>query len=282
MVLRRVAVLAILLGLMGVAAPARAERTYHLPAQVVFVTYTSGATPTDPQRCAVGMFAEFPKIPHAKSYEIVVRFPEQGGRTQQYLAPPFEDSQWTRLWPAPRGFARFFLGAYSTPKGCPDGLAQMAGNAEIVSSRVSLDRVFTKRFKKVDKPPYKCAYDEREKHVKLRGASGLLLGGEHRMIVVRRQGVVHSIEKGSNQPVAILTNRYAGPGTIIKTGPDSIVKIGALGGEAVLMGPNTTVRLTKSGFTVLKTPKHGIYRVAKRPPNKYQVRTCNAVLSARG
>lgn len=279
--MRRVAVPATLVVLAAVTGPAWAERTFNLPAQVAFFTDSSAATTMDPERCAVGMFLEFPKVPHAKSYEIVVRFPKQGGRTQQYLAPPFEDSQWTRKWPAPSGFARFFLGAYSTPKGCADGLAQMAGNAEIVSARVSLDRVFTKRFKQVDKPPRECAYDEDEKHVKLRGASSLLLGGDHRMIIVRHQGVVDSIEKGSNQPVHVLTNRYAGPGTIIKTGPDSIVKIGTLGGEAVLMGPNSTVRLTKGGFTVLKMPKHGIYRVAKRP-DKFRVRTCNAVLSARG
>ena len=46
-----------------------------------------------------------------------------------------------------------------------------------------------------------------------------------RWLVIRRRGTVRSTEKDSNQPINLLTNRYAGPGTIIETLPGSVVKI---------------------------------------------------------
>jgi hypothetical protein len=60
------------------------------------------------------------------------------------------------------------------------------------------------------------------------------------------------------------------------------VTIGALDGSSVLVGPNTTVRLTNYGFEVLEAPKHFRQWTLHKPGQDYKVRTCSAVLSSRG
>ncbi len=120
-------------------------------------------------------------------------------------------------------------------------------------------------------------------------AAGFLWGpvtADERKIIVRRQGVVRSYEVNSNQPVNVLTNRYMAAG-LVETMADSIAKIGSLGGSAVLMGPNTIVDVAKfdpdspSSEAILK---QGVarFKVAKRPRDKFEVRTNSAVLAARG
>jgi hypothetical protein len=93
---------------------------------------------------------------------------------------------------------------------------------------------------------------------------------------------VTTTQKGSNQPVNVMTNTYAVKGTTIKTGPDSVVSIGALSGNSVLVGPNTTVRLRGGGFEILEAPKHIQPWKLHRRGQDYKVRTDCAVLSARG
>ena len=105
--------------------------------------------------------------------------------------------------------------------------------------------------------------------------------GDPRYVIVRRQGNVTTVEKGANQPVNVMTNRYATAGTTIKTGRNSVVQIGTLGGGSVLVGPNITVRLTPTGFDILEQSGGG-FTVAHPPGGEYRVRTDCPVLSARG
>jgi hypothetical protein len=101
-------------------------------------------------------------------------------------------------------------------------------------------------------------------------------------VIVRRQGHVTTTEKGSRQPVNVATNTYAVSGTLIKTGPNSVVSIGSLDGTSVLVGPNTTVRITDTGLAVVEAPRHSRPWELKRPGSDYKVRTCTVVISSRG
>ena len=167
--------------------------------------------------------------------------------------------------------------AYSAGDGCPAVDARTEGAAEIVSAKVSLDKRFQKRFRLVLKPPWKCAYEPGERTVDLRA------GRDPRKIIVRRGGEVTTIEKGSKQPVNLANNRYAGTGTIVKTGPKGIVEIGAFNGSAAIFGPDTTVRITPKGFEILEEPKRPrLYRLLDRSGRDFKVRTCSAVSAARG
>jgi hypothetical protein len=79
-----------------------------------------------------------------------------------------------------------------------------------------------------------------------------------------------------------MTNTYAEKGTIIKTEADSVVTIGALDGNSVLVRPNTTVRLTNYGFEVLEAPTHLRPGKLDQPGRDDKVPTCSAVLSSCG
>jgi hypothetical protein len=271
---RRLAVVAVFVVALALPASAAAKLEFNLPAQIFKVFSKEGRSAVDPYRCEAVVFVEFPKIRHAKSYRITV---DVAGELEDFVAPPFDEfgRGFIQRYPAPKGFARFFIGAYSTPDDCPAADARTE-NSKIVEAKVSLDKAFEKRFKREQKPPFKCAYKPGRKTVRLKR------GGDPRFIVVRRQGHVTTTEKGSNQPVNVMTNTYSEKGTIIKTGADSVVAIGALDGNSVLVGPNTTVRLTKNGFEVLEAPKHfRPWKLHKRGRD-YEVRTDCAVLSARG
>jgi hypothetical protein len=123
-----------------------------------------------------------------------------------------------------------------------------------------------------------CAYAPGERTVDLGGP----FLGDDRKIIVRKQGIVTTTEKGADENINVMTNRYAGTGTVVTTKSDSVVKIGALDGGSVVVGPNTTVRLTDRGFEILKQPKHPSWTVKHRPDIDYRVRTCSAITSARG
>jgi hypothetical protein len=269
-----VAALAITLAL---PASAGAKLEFNLPAQIVKELDDSGATANDPGRCAASAFVEFPKIKHAVSYRVVVKRRAYNGQLFDYVAPPFDT--WGRgfiaRYPPPKGFARFFVFAASGGDGCPAVDARTEGEAEIVSAKVSLDKPFQKRFHKVDKKPWKCAYAPGERTVVLDR------GGDPRLIVVRKQGHVTTTDKGSQDPLNLMTNRYASAGTIVKTGHNSFVKIGGFGGGSALVGPDTTVRLTDKGFEILEQPRHPRFKVEHKP-GEQKVRTCSAVISARG
>ena len=230
-----------------------AELEFNLPAQILLVPDTSLATEVDPGRCQVTVFAEFPKIPHAKGYEIVVRRTDLGNRETRYVAPPFERGPWQQRYPPPQGFERFFLGAYSTGEGCAAAYATAEGRAVLVSAKVRLDRRFERRFRDEQKPPYEC----------------------------ERQGAVTTQDDGSDLRQNLATNRYAPAGTVIRTGRNAVVSIGTLDGESVLVGPGTTVRLTGDGLEVLERPSDPTWTV-KRSGKRYRVRCRSHVISSRG
>jgi hypothetical protein len=267
-----------------VAVPASAEATleFNLPAQIYREQDVSGVTPNDQGRCFVPVFVEFPKIKHAKGYKIVIARTDlagkrgEGGQRTEYIAPPFQTTGFSARYPSPDGFARFFLFAYGSGEGCAQTIAATEGKAVIVSAKVRLDKPYERRFRKVDKEPWMCGYLPGSRTVNLGS------GGDPRKIIVRKQGSVSTIDEGSQQSVNVMTNTYAVAGTIVKTGRDSIVKIGALDGSSALVGPNTWVRLTDDGFEIVKQPKHPSFKVKWRPDSDYKVRTCPAVLSARG
>jgi len=264
---------------MAVLAPASAEAKleFNLPAQVYLQSDDSGRSAADPNRCTVVAFAEFPKIKSAKGYELNIRL-NTTGQFSQRLAPPFQTDGFVARYPPPAGFARFYLSLYSTGQGCANAIANIDRKWSIASAKVSLDKAFEKRFRKIDQGPLVCAVVPGSGTVKLGG-----WGGDGRRIIVRKQGTVTTMEEDSNQSINVLTNRYAGTGTTVTTGRESVVKIGALGGQSVLVGPNTTIRLTDEGFDVVKQPRRPVrWKIKNRPDGDYKVRTCNAVLSARG
>jgi hypothetical protein len=274
---RRLTLVAVFMGMLVLPASATAKLEFNLPAQIFKVLDDSDKSENDMGRCQAAVFVEFPKIRHAKGYRVVVRRNDLNGRLDDYVAPPFENSGFTLRYPPPPSFGRFFVFAYSAGDGCPAVDARTEGAAEIVSARVSLDKRFEKRFRRVDRPPWKCAYRPGDRTVDL-GA-----GRDPRKIIVRRGGEVTTIEKGSKQPVNLANNRYAGTGTIVKTGPKGIVKIGAFDGSSALVGPDTTVRITGKGFEILEAPRHPrLYRLLKRSGPDLEVRTCSAVSAARG
>jgi hypothetical protein len=271
---RRLSLVAVLACTAAFPASAAAKLEFNLPVQIFKVFDESGKSDHDPGRCDAIVFLEFPKITRAVGYRIVVRFTNID-ELREYLAPPFDTigRGFITRYPAPKGFARFFVGAYSTGDGCPAADARTE-NAKIVEAKVSLDKQFEKRFKESDDKPWKCAYRPGSRTVKL--------GGGPRLIIVRRRGTVTTTDKGSNQPIIVHTNTYAEKGTIIKTGPNSIVKIGSLRGGSVLVGSNTTVRLTRNGFEILEQPRNPHFKVHGTNGQDFRVRTCSAVLSARG
>lgn len=274
---RRLAPVAVLALACVAPATAAAKLEFNLPSQVFLEQDKSFVSQNDPNRCQVAAFAEFPMIKHAVSYEIVVKRTDQNNQTTQYVAPPFETTGFTARYPPPPGFGRFFLGAYSTGDGCAAAIANVEGKAVIVSSKVSLDRAFEKRFHKIDKPPYKCELPRPKRVVKLKGWLS-----DPRLIIVRRQGTVTTTEPQTNQPVNVFTNRYATAGTTVTTGHNSAVQIATLDGRSVLVGPDMTVRLTPTGFEVLKQPaKRARFTVLPRP-GQHPVRTDCPILSARG
>ncbi len=263
--------------LLGVPASAQAKLEFNLPAQVYLQIDDSAKTEADPGRCFVAVFAEFPKIRHAKGYEIVVmRKDLDGTPRRRYTAPPFENTGFTARYPPPKGFGRFFLLGYGTGQGCAAAIAGVEGKAVIVSAKVSLDKAYEKRFREADEPPYECAAPPGKKTVNLHG------GSDTRKLIVRRLGTVTSTEKNSADQINVLTNRYAPTGTVITTGKNSVVKIVALDGQAVHVGPRTRVRLTNSGFEILSQPKHAIWTVPHTPDEVHKVRTCSVVSAARG
>jgi hypothetical protein len=82
-------------------------------------------------------------------------------------------------------------------------------------------------------------------------------------------------------PAHLGTNRYAGPGTIVKTGPNSVASVGTVDGNSVLIAPETTVRITRTGIEVLEAPDHPTY--IPKNGRKYKVRTgCGGAVAARG
>jgi hypothetical protein len=247
---------------------------FNLPAQIFKVFDKSGVTDVDKNRCEAVVFVEFPKIKNAVSYRIVTK-DSRTGDVEDYVAPPFDTygRGFIAKFPPPDGFGRFFVGAYSTGEGCASADANTE-STKIVEAKVSLNKAFEKRFKRILRPPWKRAYAPGERIVKLTPQSG-------RKVIVRRLGEVTSIDKGTNQPITVFTNRYATSGTIIKTGPNSVVQIGALDGNSVLVGPNMTVRIIDQGIEIVAAPRH-IRPWHVDPHGQYQVRTDNAVLSARG
>jgi hypothetical protein len=273
---RLIACLAVLLAAVVLPASAAAKLEFNLPAQIFKVFDDSGATEKDPGRCTAIVFVEFPKIRHAKGYRIVVSRTDLNYE-EEHLAPPFDTigRGFITRYPAPDGFARFFIGAFNTPNGCAVADATTDA-AKIKSAKVSLDRAFERRFKKTQKPPLECAHEPGERSIKL-GRSR-----DPRKVIVRRQGHVTTREKGSRESVNLATNTYAVSGTLIKTGPNSVVSIGSLDGTSVLVGPNTTVRITDGGLEVVETPKRFRPWELKRSGDDYRVRTCSTVISARG
>jgi hypothetical protein len=273
---RWVSAVAAVVAMVALPAAAGAELTFNLPAQIFKVFDQSGKTPPDPNRCDAIVFVEFPKIKHAVSYRITV---SRNGPPDEFMAPPFDlfGRGFIARFPPPKGFARFFVSAYSTPDGCAAADVQ-TDEAKIADAEVSLDKPFEKRFKRILSPPWKRAYKPGEKSATLGR-----WWRDPRKIIVRRGGEVTAIDEDSNQPVNVFTNRYALRGTIVRTGPRGVVQIGALDGGSVLVGPNMTIRLTRQGFDVLEEPiPVKPWGIPHRSGPDYKVRTDNAVLSARG
>jgi hypothetical protein len=272
--------LAILAAGVLAAAPASAGASlvFPLPSQVYYEQ-----SPSE-NGCYVAVFAEYPLIRHAVSYRIHVErtdFPEY---SNTYIAPPFAADQWVTAYPPPKGFGRFFLHGGGGSGGighdwCAEALASLSGKAKITSSKVSLDKPFERRFRKVDKPPWRPAAKPNKHTVRL--DMGV---GDPRVILVRRQGVTDVTPKGERQPQHIHTNVYAEPGAIVRTGRNSVLKVGSLdSGQAVLVGPDVTIEITKTGFEILEQPKHPrVWRIRHKPGEDYKVRTSSWVIAARG
>ena len=274
---RRLAMVAVVVVMLALPASAAAKLEFNLPAQIFKVFDESGKSANDQGRCQAVVFVEFPKIKRAVGYRIVVRRTDLDGQPLvDYVAPPFETDGrgFTARFPPPRGFARFFVGAYSSPNGCADADARTEG-PKIEEAKVSLDRRFQKRFRDVETGPWQCAHERGERTVTLTP------GGDRLKVIVRRQGRVMTFEKGSNQPLNLMTNRFAEAGTIVRTGPNSVVSIASLSGESVLVGPGTTVRITDTGFKILEAGRSPLKVLRK--PGPYKVRTgCGGAVAARG
>jgi hypothetical protein len=217
------------------------------------------------------VFVEFPKIKNAVSYRIVVR-DNRPGDLDDHVAPhSMPAGGFIAKFPPPDNFGRFFVGAYGTGEGCASADATTE-NAKIVEAKVSLNKSFEKRFKRILRPPWKRAYAPGERTVKLTPQGG-------RKAIVRRLGEVSTVDKGSNQPTNVFTNTYATSGTIVKTGAKPVVQIGALGGNSVLVGLNMTVRITDQGIDILEVPTH--IRPWRVTSHGDYVRTNSAVIAAR-
>jgi hypothetical protein len=270
----------------AVPSTAAAKLEFNLPSHIIYETDESAQTPVDPKRCEAVGFLEFHKIPHAKGYEVFVK-PSNRQRLEfqvpQWGEPyPFTSNPWVARFPPPsHKFARFWIGvAYSTGAGCAQALLAVKDSAKITRSKVSLDRAYQREFRQSTKPPWRSAYPPGSRHVSMKRLYGFF--SDPRFIIVRRQGVVTTTEKGSRQTVNLMNNRYAGPGTIVETGKNSIVKIGVLDGGSVLVAPETKIRLTRDGFDILEQTEGSQFRVVHKPGQDYKVRTSSAVLSARG
>jgi hypothetical protein len=268
---------------LGVApSTAAAKLEFNLRSHIIYETDTSGRSPVDPERCQAVGFLEFRKIPHAKSYRVEYKYKD--GRRYEVIAPPFPPDvpdPWVARFPPPKQFGRFWIGvAYSTGAGCAAALLEVEDSAKITRSKVSLDRAFQREFRQSTKRPWRSAYRPGSNHVSLKRLYGAF--SDPRFIIVRRQGVITTTEKGSRQPLNLMNNRYAGPGTIVETGKNSIVKIGVLDGGSVLVAPETKIRLTRDGFDILEQTKGSQFKVHRKPGQDYKVRTSSAVLSARG
>ncbi|HEX7300279.1 MAG TPA: hypothetical protein VF257_14880 [Solirubrobacteraceae bacterium] len=271
---RWIALAVALAGTVALPSSAAAKLAFNLPAQIFKVFDTSAKTGVDKNRCEAVVFVEFPKIAHAVGYRIVVK-DTGNGSLDDYVAPPFDTygRGFIAKFPPPDPFARFFVGAYSTGEGCAAADANTESR-QIVEAKVSLDKPFEKRFKRILKPPWKRAYKPGERTVKLSPRG-------RRKVIVRRLGEVTTIDKGTNQPINVFTNRYATSGAIVKTGANSVVQIGSLDGNSVLVGPHMTVRITNDGIEILEAPRHvRPWRVTSH--DDYKVQTDNAVLSSRG
>jgi hypothetical protein len=279
------AALAVIAALAALPASAGAELTFNLPAQIFKVFDESAQTAVDPNRCDGIVFVEFPKIKHAVSYRITV---SKDGASEDFVAPPFDlfGRGFIARFPPPKAFARFFVEAFSTGEGCAAADAQTE-NAKIAEAKVSLDKQFQKRFNRILRPPWKPAYKPGRKRTYKPGEKRVKLrpwwSGDRRVVIVRRAGRVTTVDEGDKLSVNLSTNRYAVSGTTVKTGPNSIVQIGALNGGSVLVGPNVTLQITGEGFDVLEEPfPVKPWTVPRRSGPDYKVRTDNAVLSARG
>ena len=274
---RRCAFVVVVLGLLvALPASASAKLEFNLPSQIFKVFDESARTELDPERCDAIVFIEFPIIKHATQnggYRITVK-DSRTGELDDYVAPPFDTigRGFITRYPPDKGFARFFVGAYSTPDGC--AAADVATDVtKIVESKVSLDSKFERRFRKVDRRRLSCDVKPGEQRVKL--GSGLKL-------IKPRGGQVSTTEKGSRQPVRVTTSTWGRPGTIVTTGPKATVQIAGSNGISVLVASNTKVRITNDGFEVLESPKDPRLVVIKRPGKDYKVFTDCPVLSARG
>lgn len=195
------------------AAPAQAEREYHLPSHVTIET-RKFVLPNDPDRCIAWAFAEFPEIRHAKGYEITVADNVHG--TQQTYSgsgTDFPDDTWSdypALYEVHKGFHWFALSGYSVGTGCADAILGLEGAYEIVRSKVHLDRKYEKRLR-----PKKGVWKLRRCH----GVGGKLprLGksGEPLALVRIGAGVTFRSE---GQPTLNLQNgAFVGGVTIVKT-----------------------------------------------------------------
>ena len=121
---------------------------FNLPAAVYYEQDESAKSDVDPKRCQVVIFVEYPLITRAVSYEIVIRLRKTEEPRDAVRRTPLQRKiRVHSSVPPPKGFGRFNVGAYSTGEGCAAALGVTAGSVKIVSAKVSLDKVFEKRFR---------------------------------------------------------------------------------------------------------------------------------------
>ena len=131
------------------AAPAQAEREYHLPSHITIETKAFDF-PNDHNRCVAWAFAEFPEIPRAEGYELTVADTVHGTQETYSSGPEFPDDHWSdypALFDVHKGFHWFALSGYSVGTGCADAILGLEDAYEIVGSKVHLDRKYEKRLR---------------------------------------------------------------------------------------------------------------------------------------
>jgi hypothetical protein len=274
-------VLLAVIGALALAASAQAkDLVLDLPAHVIVQTYPLPG-PNDLDRCLGASFVEFPDIRGAKSYRIVATDVRYGQGTQERYGPPFPADHFDygsvqshAHWDAPPGFHRVWYSANSTGKGCAQAILGLEGQWKLVSAKVNMSQKFKERLERKD--PEECKVKLDGVKVKLPGSPGRL------MAIVRRAGHVTVQDPWvGDQPYNLHLNSFATKGSVITTGPKSVVTIGTLDGNSVNIGPGMKVRIDPGRQTIEVLERTKGDKTVPHP-RPLRIRTSSCTLSSRG
>ncbi len=267
------------LGLGPGAAQAAPNMTFKLPAHVI-IEAQAHPGPGDPDRCIAYAFAEFPHIPKAVGYEVTM-VDAVYGYDGPRVGPPFpgDDHSWYPAhWVAPAGFHRFALSGYSTWQGCAQAILGEEGRWSISKAIVSMSEKFTKQWRQ---PFYRCI----AKRAKTYGEPVVLKSSKNMLAAERRGGQVTIQKLGSNQEQRVNMSVFLFEPTIVRTSAlGGVVDLGGLGYEQVRIGPGMTVLVeANQPIKILeRVSEQTLDDVPTGRNRKYEVRTSNCVVAARG